>query len=48
MKDKIVFADTISQIEWSPDDNFILAVISKKNQLQVKCVNPVEGLFDTL
>lgn len=35
-----MFADSISSFEWSPDDSFIMAVIAKKNQIHVRCINP--------
>lgn len=28
---KFVYPDVVTYIEWSPDDNFIFAVIGKKN-----------------
>ena len=44
VREKITFADQISALEWSPDDQFIMAIISKKNQIQVRCMNPMEVL----
>ena len=40
-----MFTDVIGAIEWSPDDSFIYAVIPKKTQIMVRCLNPeaVEG-----
>jgi len=31
MRDKFVFNETISHIDWSPDDSFIMSVMGKKN-----------------
>jgi len=31
IRDKFVFADSISAIDWSPDDAFIMVVIAKKH-----------------
>ncbi|TNV82764.1 hypothetical protein FGO68_gene14707 [Halteria grandinella] len=39
IRDKFVFADSISAIDWSPDDAFIMVVIAKKH-IQVRCINP--------
>jgi hypothetical protein len=39
IKDKFVFTDTISALEWSPDECFIMAVFAKKNMIQVRCIN---------
>ena len=27
-------------MEWSPDDSFIFAVTPKKNQINIRCMNP--------
>lgn len=40
MRDKFVFKDAITSIEWSPDDNFIMATLGKVNQIHLRCVNP--------
>eukprot|EP00347_Sterkiella_histriomuscorum_P020793 403336439 len=45
MRDKFVFKDVITSIEWSPDDNFIMAILGKQNQIHLRCLNPqvIEG-----
>lgn len=40
IREKFVFQEVISGVEWSPDDSFIMAVIQKKNQIHVRCINP--------
>ncbi|CDW74000.1 wd-repeat protein [Stylonychia lemnae] len=40
VRDKFVFKDVITSIEWSPDDNFIMAVLAKQNQIHLRCLNP--------
>lgn len=34
-----IFPDTISAIKWSPDDNFLMAVIGKLNEVHLRCFN---------
>ena len=31
MRDKFTFKEQITSVEWSPDDNFIMAVLGKLN-----------------
>ncbi len=40
MREKFIYNDALSGFEWSPDDNFIMGIILKKNQIVVKCLNP--------
>jgi hypothetical protein len=40
VREKFVFSDPVSAIEWSPDDAFIYAVMAKKNEIHVRCLNP--------
>jgi len=33
------FKDTITQVSWSPDDDFIFVFLGKKEEVHVRCFN---------
>jgi hypothetical protein len=38
MSEKFSFKELITSIEWSPDDCFIMIVLSKVNQIHIRCL----------
>ena len=40
-----LFSDVITSIEWSPDDNFIMVVLGKQQEIHLRCFNSavIEG-----
>jgi hypothetical protein len=40
VKERFDLGEAASQVQWSPDDAFILAKLIKKNQIQIRNINP--------
>lgn len=36
---RFVFGETISQIKWSPDDDFMMIILGKSQEIHLKCFN---------